>query len=106
MHRPEKWGYVQFSRKKFGETKYVPDPAAPARNVLQEIYYAQRDFQAKNNRWAATLEELGLRGNLGLTKAPTIQLTKEGFEVSTDMGLANSKIQHWHIRQDARVWAD
>ncbi|HYV28575.1 MAG TPA: carbohydrate-binding family 9-like protein, partial [Candidatus Eisenbacteria bacterium] len=56
MHRPEKWGYVQFTRKKFGQTKFVPDPAGPARNALEEIYYAQQDFQAKHQRWAATLE--------------------------------------------------
>ena len=80
MHRPEKWGYVQFTKQP-GEVSFVPDPAMPARNALQEIYYAQRDYEAKNHRWAAALDDLKLSADLGsgLVKAPTMKLTKDGF---------------------------
>ena len=105
MHRPEKWGYVQFTKQP-GEVSFVPDPAMPARNALQEIYYAQRDYEAKNHRWAATLDDLKLSADLGfgLVKAPTLKLAKDGFEATADIKLPSGRSQHWHIRQDALIW--
>ena len=47
MHRPEKWGYVQFSRKPIGSVTFAPDPAAAAKNQLHQIYHAQRACQEK-----------------------------------------------------------
>ena len=108
MHRPEKWAYVQFTRKQPGAAPFVPDPAFPARQALQGVYYAQRAFRAKNNRWAASLEELGLPAGAmeGLAGPPTIESTKDGYEATAEIKPANSKSQRWHIRQDARVWSD
>ena len=106
MHRPEKWGYVQFTRKP-GEVAFVPDPALPARNALQEIYYAQRDYEAKNHRWAATLDDLTLSADFGsgLPAAPTMKLTRHGFEATARFKLPNGRAQRWHIRQDALIWS-
>lgn len=70
MHRPEKWGYVQFTKGEPGKVKFNPDVSAPARMVLQEIYYAQKDFSEANKRWAATLSELTLPESLGKALAP------------------------------------
>jgi hypothetical protein len=106
MHRPEKWGYVQFSQQKPGKAKFVPDLSAPARAVLQEIYYAQKDFQKANKRWAASLEELGVKPDLGsrLAAAPTLQSTAEGYRATAGIKLRDGRLQLWHIRQDAKVW--
>ena len=60
MHRPERWGYVQFSTAAPGQAAYRPDPAGPIRDRLMQVYHAQRAFFAKNKRWATTLEELKL----------------------------------------------
>ena len=108
MHRPEKWGYVQFSRQKIGKARFVSDPAAPARAVLQHLYYAQRDFQAGHGRWAASLEELGFgeRLDFGTVKSPTLRLTNDGFNIATEAKLPDGKSQHWRIRQDARIDPD
>ena len=108
MHRPEKWGYVQFTRQPFGETKFVPDPAMPARNALQEIYYAQRDYQAAHHRWATSLGELKLSADLarGLVAAPTMKPTADGFEATAQVKLPDGHVQRWHIRQDALVWSE
>jgi hypothetical protein len=106
MHRPEKWGYVQFTRKPSGSVKFVPDESLPARNALQEIYYAQRDFEAKNHHWASSLKELGLSAgvNRGLAKPLSMRLTPEGFEVTAEIQSPDGRIEHWQIRQDSRVW--
>jgi Carbohydrate family 9 binding domain-like len=106
MHRPEKWGYVQFTRGKPGTVKFIPDVSAQARIVLQEIYYAQKDFHKMNNRWASSLDELKLPEALGKTLAQPLVLraTTDGFEVTTGIKLGNGNAQTWHIRQDAKVW--
>src|SRR5262249_19121507 len=63
MHRPETWGYVQFSTAKVGDAEFKPDLAGPAKHVLHEVYYAESAYRQKHGRWATTLADLGL-GNL------------------------------------------
>lgn len=86
MHKPELWGYVQFSTAKPGAEQFRPDPQWQRRAALMQAYYAQREFHKANGRYA-TAEELGLRGLV-------IELTDEGFTARLD-GLAvdqNSRI--------------
>jgi hypothetical protein len=106
MHRPEKWGYVHFTRRESGRTKFVPDKSAAARTLLQEIYYAEQDFRKKNKRWAATLEELGWRANSRSRKlvSPQLQLTADGFEIMVSANNDRAETNVWHIRHDAKIW--
>jgi cellulose/xylan binding protein with CBM9 domain len=109
MHRPERWGYVQFTRDASGQSgKFKPDASARARDVLQEIYYTQKDFQKKNRRYAATLAELNLAPALdaGLAQPPTLQLTTAGYQATVGFKAGSTNIQRWHIRQDARIWTE
>jgi len=102
MHRPEKWGYVQFSSAE--KADFRPDPSAPARNLLHQIYYAQRDYKQKHGSWASDLAELDIE-NTG-SEGVEMQVTQSGFEVVVQIGEAEGKPQRWHIRQDSRVWGD
>lgn len=106
MHRPEKWGYVQFTRKPVGTVTFLPDSSRPARNALQEIYYAQRTFKAANHRYTGSLEELGLTASSaqGLAGPAVLKLTKEGYEATAEIKLAGGRREQWHIREDALVW--
>ncbi len=108
MHCPEKWGYVQFSMAGVGEAEHRPDPAAPARDLLHRVYYAQRDYKQKHGRWAKILTELGLEdiGHESVEKPPQMQVTQSGFEVVVEVKYPEGEILRWHIRQDSRVWAD
>jgi hypothetical protein len=108
MHRPETWGYVQFSTARVGTAKFRPDPAGPVRHLLHQIYYAQRDYKEKHRRWAKTLSELGLAGlkDASSKGPPTLETTEGGFEVTAEIQLADATTQRWHIRQDSRVWRD
>jgi Carbohydrate family 9 binding domain-like len=108
MHRPETWGYVQFSTAPIGSAKFQPDPAGLVRHYLHQIYYAQRDYREKNGRFAKSLEVLGL-ANLeckDIIGTPLIEVTRNGFEASAEIQPAGKTLQSWHIRQDARVWMD
>jgi len=64
MHRPEMWGYVQFSTGAGGRVPFVPDGALPAKGWLHRVYYAQRAYRQAHGRWAGSIGELGvaLRG--------------------------------------------
>lgn len=104
MHRPERWGYVQFTKLAPGRAVFVPDPSAPARDALQEVYYAQKSFYEANKRWAATMEELGLKPQAkGALGVPVLKPTADGFECSIELNLPGSKLQRWQIRQDSLI---
>jgi hypothetical protein len=100
MHRPERWGYVQFSRAAPGTAKFVRDPAEPARELLHRLYYLQRAFFGKNKRYAATPAELQIKEPVSL------KLTPEGYEAFTEVHYPQGKSRTVHIRQDSLVWLD
>jgi hypothetical protein len=108
MHRPETWGYVQFSTAKVGDAKFKPDQAGPAKHLLHQVYYAECEYRQKHGHWATTLADLGL-GNLhheSLTKPLRLETTTSLFEVSTEVKPAAGAAERWHIRQDSRLWKD
>ncbi len=111
MHRPEHWGYVQFSTAKPGTAEvaqFVPDPAGPARHLLHRVYYAQREYREKNKRWVRTLDELKLNDlqHESLAGPPILETTASGYEVTVEVKGAGGKARRWHIRQDSRVWGE
>jgi hypothetical protein len=108
MHRPEKWGYVQFTRRQPGEVSFVPDVSAPARTALQEIYYAQRTFRRSNRSWAEKLTELTLASDLAADLAKPLELesTSDGYRATATVRGKDGKLQAWHIRQDGKVWSE
>lgn len=108
LYRPERWGYLQFSRKRGTRAAFIPDPALAARNALQGLYYAQKDFHARHGRWAVSLAELGysFEPEPGLEQAPVIRLTPDGFEATIDGPMQGLRPLRWHISHDGRFWAD
>ncbi len=97
MHRPERWGTVQFSTLAGGNVAYRPDPAQGAKDALYEVYYAQRAYQANHGRYAAGLAELGLRAGPGV---PDLAPTRLGFDATLSFG---GKL--WGVTDDARLWS-
>jgi hypothetical protein len=107
MHRPETWGYVQFSSAGPGRASFRPDPSRPARRWLHAVYYAQREFRTAHGGWAATLPELGapaLSG--GALSSPALSVAGSLFEARVDLRVSDGTIEHWRIRQDALIWKE
>lgn len=104
MHRPEKWGYVQFAGAISGPIDWKRDKAGNLRERLMEIYYAQRDFRARNERWAATLSELELgRDPRSFPQTGvSLEMTADGYEAHGEVRV-HSQSHRWHIRQDGRI---
>lgn len=97
MHRPETWGYVQFTSRRDG-VAFVPDPAWPARAWLHRAYYAEREFRRAHGRWAASIGELNLGALPEELVAPELGVAGSVFELS--VGLAGTG-ERWRIRDDA-----
>ena len=95
MHRPETWGYVQFSTSDPGTGEFRRDPTERARLMLHRIYYAQRDYRGRHGRWAESLDELGVDADVDL------RLTDEGYVLSADVDG-----RRVCIRQDSLVWVE
>jgi hypothetical protein len=108
MHRPETWGYVQFSTGTPGSVTFKPDPAWQARCMLHTIYYGQHAFREKRGRWARTMDELGHTDlhHPSLRGRPTMETTSNLFEASVTLQAGFDQAQTWHIRQDALIWHD
>jgi hypothetical protein len=108
MHRPERWGYLQFSTAPPGTAAPRPDPAGPARAALHRVYYAQRDYRKEHGAWATSLAQLGLAGlsHPSLTGPPTLETAGDYFEAIVTLRAEGEAPRRWHIRSDARVWGD
>jgi hypothetical protein len=105
MHRPEHWGYVQFSTAPPGTASFRPDPSGPARHLLHQVYYAEREYRKQHEHWARRLEDLGLV-HADPTGTLTLETAGSSFEASMELSNSSSGPRHWHIRQDARIWGD
>jgi hypothetical protein len=108
MHRPELWGYVQFSSRKPGEAAFMVDPAWEVKSILHDVYYAQRAFRDSTTRWAQTLDQLrlGTPAVSAQQQGLSLQTAGDGFVATMPLTLPNGTTRRWHIRQDARIWKD
>jgi hypothetical protein len=95
MHRPERWGIVQFSTD---DSAFRPDAAQSVRDDLHEVYYAQRAHFLKEGRYASKLSVLGLSR---LAKTIRLSVFAGGFEASC-LGPG----RRWFIREDSRIGSD
>lgn len=105
MHRPETWGYVQFTLKPKTEAKLVPDPAKPAREVLHRVYYAAKPFRTKNGRWPKSSQEIGVKTDLpGIVGAIEFLSTSSQFEARAKVRYPEGSVHTWAIAHDSRIW--
>ena len=83
MHYPEMWGVVQFSGRTVGQAadSWRDDPSLAAKWLLREIYYAQRGYYAKHQRFARHLGQLGLtlKPVAGYAWPPRLYATPDQF---------------------------
>ena len=105
MHKPEHWAYVQFTTAEPGTTKFKPDPAAPIRQRLIQIYTAQQRYRDKHNHWATTEKELDLPKPSSPLPDHTLDLKKvgDGYEASITFTPAGQAPRTLSIRQDSRI---
>ncbi len=103
IHRPEYWGYVQFTHTIAGtaDIAFTPNPDEKIKWVLRNLYYRQREYAAANGSFAEDItrlkpEEVCPAEYLG---SLTLHTTPSLYEITVQ---ANGKT--WHIREDGQVW--
>ncbi|MCE9545565.1 MAG: carbohydrate-binding family 9-like protein [Planctomycetia bacterium] len=115
MHRPERWGVIQFSTKPPGEeVPLVMDPTLPARDLLMGVYHRQRAFRQKYGRWADNTTALGLGEAAHASAAKpndtigpvTIQVQGDDYLATTTVRPTDGKLRTLHTRADSKLWID
>ncbi len=86
MHRPERWGYLQFSKNIAGSE--MPQFQLPyiekQKEYLWLVYYKQKDFRQKHAHYASSLSDLGLQKSVMVNEKQNeleMQSTKYQFTV-------------------------
>jgi Carbohydrate family 9 binding domain-like len=105
MHRPERWGLLQFSTDPPGSTAFRPEPAQAARDYLHRMYYAQAEYRKSHGRYARSLAYLDRLPRLArddLT-APRLETTAGGYLASVELRRPGAKPERWRITQEARI---
>jgi hypothetical protein len=106
MHRPETWGYVQFSSQPVGnEVEFQPGPTAAARYLIHQAHYAQADFYERNKRYAQNLAQLGLDEltHVSLASPITMEVSETGFVVTAKVKIGDELIKQVTIDETARI---
>ncbi len=104
MHRPERWGFVQFSSELPGTDEFVYDASLAIRDLLMETYHRQRTFHGKNGKWARSFAELDFPlDSATRTDRFSMCATAEGFQASAVVAGEQSQ-ELWNVRQDSKLW--
>ena len=105
MHMPELWGIVQFTQAppEQGNVEFQESKIDQIKWALRQVYYRQRNYFFKNNRYTASLKELNLikKPVEDVPWPPKIVLTPSGWEAVaqwTDKSIL--------IRKDGKVWVE
>jgi hypothetical protein len=106
MHRPEKWGYVQFSADQFDQPQFRPDSSARIQDILHHVYYAQQEFRKLHGRWAPDLQTLGFSKDALPDQAIKLRLSESGFTASAEITSRAGTLERWHIEHDSRIWKE
>ena len=105
MHMPDLWGIVQFTEKTIDSkiVEYSSKKLDKVKWALRQLYYRQRNYYFKNNKYSDSIKSLRLKSSptTDIPWPPKVVLTPSGWEAS--VVLENQKVI---IRKDGKVWAE
>ncbi len=105
MHRPERWGFVQFSNALPGTAKFIPDSSLAGLDLLMEIYHSQRAFHKKHGKWAKSFSELDFVAQAGIgAEKFTMCTTADAYQASLVVSTDEKAKELWNVRQDSNIW--
>ncbi|HSA00387.1 MAG TPA: sugar-binding protein [Candidatus Paceibacterota bacterium] len=101
MHRPERWGWVQFSSASTGTESFKRDPSWLARELLMEIYYAQRSRLEP----AFSLAALGIKtiDHPSLMGPPRVERTDGGWRATLSFKDDRGTIRRLSVLPDSQL---
>lgn len=100
MHRPERWGYLQYSTQPRGPVAYKPDADQEVKDRLFAVHLAQKAHWKEKKQFAASIKELTVKGVGG--PLPEMANSPQGYTL-TATGASGKK---WYLTQDGRLWGE
>lgn len=83
MHRPERWGILQFADSVADVLKH--DPSLDVRDLLHEAYYSHK-------------------GGKALPEGVELFTTPSTFELVAQATYPDRSVHEWHLTSDGRIW--
>ena len=109
MHRPERWGFVQFTAAPPGTVAFEPDPTLAARDLLMEVYHAQKAYREAHEAWAPSLDALGLdpaRLASGDARITGLRPDGNGFVVAATLRPPGGVARTLYTNHLSRIWEE
>lgn len=105
IHRPEFWGFVQFSDKLAGtgQETFVKHVDEETKWVLRNLYYRQRQYAKAFGEYATSVAEL--KAEEICSEEQLSQLILYTTPSMYELTLPSSNGRVWRIRQDGLVWS-
>lgn len=89
MHYPERWGYLQFTRRA-GTTWQLP-AAELRKQYLWLVYYRQQEYRQRTGHYAATLAELNIAPQAEVEKqANQLEMAATPYQFTATIAAAGS----------------
>lgn len=105
MHYPEMWGFLQFSElnAKQNTEKFVMHQSELLKWELRKLYYAQKNYFAKNHKYSTSVDDLQNYGYSASKNLPkiTIQTTQSDYEA-----VIKQVDQSWSINSSGRTFVN
>ena len=101
MHRPEKWGYLQFSTKKVGKENEIKinDSNIDLKNTLLNVYYKQKSHLKIHGFYTKTIRDLQIKKSSKYNII--LETTTEQFIAFIIGDNGNT----WYIDQNCKLWS-
>jgi hypothetical protein len=103
-HKPESFGFVQFTSGKPGTVRFKRDPDQDIRSYLMRIYFAEKRFFRRNQNWTTSFTELGFIPDSRFAGSLKFELTDNGYVASIE-SIANPGTRI-NVREDSRLWVE
>ena len=105
MHRPERWGFVEFTSDEANQRSFAHDESLTIRDNLMEVYHRQRAFREKNGLWAADWKALDFEPKSPSSESARMQANSEGYTASLVQKTEDGTKRTWFVRQDSKLWS-
>jgi hypothetical protein len=104
MHYPERWGYLEFSKKQDAATEPFHLPYADLqKQYLWLVYYQQQKYRQQHHSYAIDLNALGIKENEYLIDKKRNTITLQGNRYQFSAGIADDSGNWWYINNDGLI---
>lgn len=102
MHRPETWGFVQFSDHSVHkqQDQFIPNPEESLKWALWQLFYQQRAFHQQYGWYTADRTHFTLPAVQDLSFQPQFYAGPDSFEITATAPDGKA----WHVDHTGKMW--